>query len=66
MNRFEEAKKIYREAGVDVEKVLERLSLIPVSMHCWQGDDVKGFLSDGELSGGIQTTGNYPYRARNF
>ncbi len=66
MNRFEEAKKIYRGAGVDVEKALERLSLIPVSMHCWQGDDVKGFLSDGELSGGIQTTGNYPYRARNF
>lgn len=66
MNRFEEAKKIYRESGVDVEKALERLSLIPVSMHCWQGDDVKGFLSDGELSGGIQTTGNYPYRARNF
>lgn len=66
MNRFEEAKKIYQEAGVDVEKALERLSLIPVSMHCWQGDDVKGFLSDGELSGGIQTTGNYPYRARNF
>ncbi len=66
MNRFEETKKIYREAGVDVEKALERLSLIPVSMHCWQGDDVKGFLSDGELSGGIQTTGNYPYRARSF
>ncbi len=66
MNRFDEAKKIYREAGVDVEKALGRLSHIPVSMHCWQGDDVKGFLSDGELSGGIQTTGNYPYRARNF
>lgn len=66
MNRFEEVKKIYAEAGVDVEKALERLSLIPVSMHCWQGDDVKGFLNDGELSGGIQTTGNYPYRARNF
>lgn len=66
MNRFEEAKKIYAEAGIDVEKALERLSLIPVSMHCWQGDDVKGFLNDGELSGGIQTTGNYPYRARNF
>jgi len=66
MNRYEEAKKIYAEAGVDVEKALERLSRIPVSMHCWQGDDVKGFLSDGELSGGIQTTGNYPYAARNF
>lgn len=66
MNRFEDAARIYAQAGVDVEKALERLSKIPVSMHCWQGDDVKGFLSDGELSGGIQTTGNYPYRARNF
>ena len=66
MNRFEDAARIYAQAGVDVEKALERLSKIPVSMHCWQGDDVKGFLLDGELSGGIQTTGNYPYRARNF
>ncbi len=66
MNRFDDAARIYAQAGVDVEKALERLSKIPVSMHCWQGDDVKGFLSDGELSGGIQTTGNYPYRARNF
>ena len=66
MNRFEETKKRYAAVGVDVEKALERLALIPVSMHCWQGDDVRGFLSDGELSGGIQTTGNYPYRARNF
>lgn len=66
MNRFQDAAKIYAREGVDVEKALERLSQIPVSMHCWQGDDVKGFLSDGELSGGIQTTGNYKYRARNF
>ena len=66
MNRFEETKKRYAAVGVDVEKALERLAMIPVSMHCWQGDDVHGFLSDGELSGGIQTTGNYPYRARNF
>lgn len=66
MNRFEETKKKYASVGVDVEKALERLAMIPVSMHCWQGDDVHGFLSDGELSGGIQTTGNYPYRARNF
>lgn len=66
MNRFEETKKRYASVGVDVEKALERLAMIPVSMHCWQGDDVHGFLSDGELSGGIQTTGNYPYRARNF
>ncbi len=66
MSRFEEAKRIYAEVGVDVEAALARLSKIPVSMHCWQGDDVKGFLFDGELSGGIQTTGNYPYRARTF
>lgn len=66
MSRFEEAKRMYAEVGVDVEAALSRLSKIPVSMHCWQGDDVKGFLFDGELSGGIQTTGNYPYRARTF
>lgn len=66
MTRFEEAKAAYAQVGVDVEAAIARLEKIPVSMHCWQGDDVKGFLSDGELSGGIQTTGNYPYRARTF
>ena len=64
MSRFDEAKAIYKNFGVDVEKALEILKEVPVSMHCWQGDDVIGFDNDGGLSGGIQTTGNYPGRAR--
>ncbi|MBQ7097302.1 MAG: L-rhamnose isomerase [Clostridia bacterium] len=64
MNRYEEAKLIYSELGVDTEKALETLKDVAVSMHCWQGDDVIGFDNDGELTGGIQTTGNYPGRAR--
>jgi len=64
MSRFIEASKIYAKYGVDVEKALKTLSEIPVSIHCWQGDDVLGFDSTGVLSGGIQTTGNYPGRAR--
>lgn len=63
---YDEAKKIYSAYGVDTEKVIATLSEIPVSVHCWQGDDVKGFDGDGDLSGGIQTTGNYPGAARNF
>ena len=62
--RYEEAKKRYEKAGVDTDKALEILKEIPVSMHCWQGDDVIGFDHDGPLTGGIQTTGNYPGRAR--
>lgn len=62
--RFESAKKIYAQAGVDVEKAIETLKNVPVSMHCWQGDDVTGFDQDGPLTGGIQVTGNYPGRAR--
>jgi len=59
------AKDIYAEWGVDVEKAMDRLAKISISMHCWQGDDVKGFENpEGELTGGIQTTGNYPGRAR--
>jgi L-rhamnose isomerase len=51
--------------GVDAEAALERLDLIPISLHCWQGDDVRGFENvGGSLTGGIQTTGNYPGRAR--
>ena len=65
MNRYEEAKLIYNELGVDTEKALDALKNVAVSMHCWQGDDVIGFDNDGELTGGIQTTGNYPGRARN-
>ncbi len=62
---FDLAKARYAAQGVDVEKALTALSQIPISIHCWQGDDVTGFESAGEaLSGGIQTTGNYPGKAR--
>jgi L-rhamnose isomerase len=58
------AKEKYGELGVDVEAQLEKLSRIPISLHCWQGDDVTGFEpNDGGLTGGIQVTGNYPGRA---
>lgn len=62
--RFESAKAIFEQYGVDVEQALQTLAQIPVSVHCWQGDDVVGFDGGGAASGGIQTTGNYPGRAR--
>ena len=58
------AKEKYAKIGIDTDRVIEELRNVPISMHCWQGDDVKGFDFKGELSGGIQTTGNYPGRAR--
>jgi len=58
------AKEKYAALGIDTDTVIETLRNVPISMHCWQGDDVKGFDFDGDLSGGIQTTGNYPGRAR--
>ncbi len=61
---YELAKKRYAQLGVDTEAALARLKTIPISIHCWQGDDVHGFDSDESLSGGIQTTGNYPGKAR--
>ena len=65
MNRYEEAKKIYAELGVDTDAAIKALKTVPVSLHCWQGDDVRGFDQKVDaLSGGIQTTGNYPGRAR--
>lgn len=64
MNRYESAKEMYAKIGVDTDAAIEKLKNIPVSLHCWQGDDVKGFDQDGPLTGGIQTTGNYPGRAR--
>ncbi len=64
MNRFESAKEIYAKYGIDAEKALADLANVTVSVHCWQGDDVGGFDSDDALSGGIQTTGNYPGKAR--
>lgn len=64
MSRFEEAKEKYAAIGVDVDKALETLGKVRISMHCWQGDDVRGFDSDS-LTGGIAATGNYPGRATN-
>ena len=61
--RYESARKMYQTIGVDTEKAIEILKNVPVSMHCWQGDDVIGFDSRESLSGGIQTTGNYPGKA---
>lgn len=62
----EEIKNIYKAYGIDVSKVLEKLKKIPMSLHCWQLDDVSGFENNDSLSGGIQATGNYPYKARCF
>ena len=61
--RYESAKAIYAEMGVDTEAAMEKAAGIPISVHCWQGDDVLGFEGAGALTGGIQTTGNYPGRA---
>ncbi len=65
MSRYEEAKKLYARLGGDCEQALQTLAAVPVSIHCWQGDDVIGFDGSDSLSGGIQTTGDYPGRARN-
>ena len=61
---YEYAKEAYAAIGVDVEAAMKRADAVPVSMHCWQGDDVIGFDGSDSLTGGIQTTGNYPGRAR--
>ncbi len=63
---YQEAKAKYAALGVDAEAAISALKSIPVSLHCWQGDDVRGFDTDPTkpLTGGIQTTGNYPGRAR--
>ena len=64
--KFRLAAADYALLGVDVEAALNTLAGIPISIHCWQGDDVIGFDGAGAVSGGIQATGNYPGRARNF
>ena len=61
--RYESAKEMYAAMGVDTEAAIAKAAEIPVSVHCWQGDDVLGFEGAGALTGGIQTTGNYPGRA---
>ena len=60
------ARELYGEKGIDTEKALAQLQDFHLSMHCWQADDVAGFEHAGELSGGIQATGNYPGKARNI
>ena len=66
MTRYEYAKQKYASFGIDTDAAIAKLRSVPVALHCWQGDDVRGFdqKSDGALTGGIQTTGNYPGRAR--
>lgn len=63
-SRYEEAKAIYAKYGVDTDATIKKLKTVPVAVHCWQGDDVTGFDHDGPLTGGIQTTGNYPGKAK--
>ena len=64
---YEIAKERYAALGVDVDKVLEQMQNFHLSLHCWQADDVTGFeVQAGDLSGGIQATGNYPGKARNI
>ena len=60
---YKEAQRKYAKIGIDTEKVIKDLEAVPISMHCWQGDDVGGFESVGGASNGIQTTGNYPGKA---
>ncbi|MBR3502967.1 MAG: L-rhamnose isomerase [Clostridia bacterium] len=63
---YDYAKEIYAQYGVDIDKAMEKAALLPVSMHCWQADDVIGCEgADGGATDGIATTGNYPGRARN-
>ncbi|HKL74246.1 MAG TPA: L-rhamnose isomerase [Clostridia bacterium] len=63
---YQNAKQIYAKFGVDTENTLEKVKNIPLSLHCWQGDDVGGFENKSSLTGGIQTTGNYMGKARNY
>ena len=61
---YELARERYAEIGVDTDAAMAKLAEVPISLHCWQGDDVNGFEGSGELTGGIQVTGNYPGKAR--
>ena len=64
MSGYSIARERYKKIGIDTDKAIENVLNIPLSVHCWQGDDVRGFDNEGALSGGIQATGNYPGRAR--
>lgn len=64
---YEDAKSQYASLGVDIDQAVEKLNNLSISIHCWQADDVSGFENpDGELTGGIQATGNYPGKARSI
>lgn len=62
--KYLEAKEMYAQIGVDTDDVLKKLAEVKISMNVWQGDDIEGFLSDDEVSGGITVTGNHPGKAR--
>ena len=64
---YQEAKRRYAAYGIDTDAMIAKLKKTPLSLHCWQLDDLRGFDTDPDkpLTGGIQTTGNYPGRARN-
>ena len=62
---YQVAKERYAQIGVDTDRAIETLQNTPISLHCWQADDVVGFERGEAASGGIQTTGNYPGKARN-
>ena len=64
-DRYASARNLFRNLGVDTDAALETLDKFPISMHCWQGDDVIGFDREGSLSGGTQTTPAAPGRRRN-
>ncbi len=65
MKQYELAREQFAAYGVDTDAAIEKALSVPVSLHCWQGDDVGGFENpDGQLTGGIQATGNYPGKAR--
>ena len=66
LSAYEIARERYAKYGIDTDKVLDTLQRIPLSLHCWQADDVAGFEKSSDLSGGIQATGNYPGKARNI
>lgn len=66
MTAYEYARRRYAAIGIDTEEAIRKLQNIHISLHCWQADDVAGFESTGELTGGIQATGNYPGKARNI
>ena len=66
INAYKLAQERYAALGIDTDKAMDALQRTPLSLHCWQADDVTGFESGGALTGGIQTTGNYPGKARNI